>query len=185
MTQTETAQLMDLLATAYPRYYAGKTEQERRRALLLWWEMLRDYPLDTVKAAAKALIATQKFPPAVSEVLEKIRLLVKPEGLNEGAAWALVLKAVRNAGYHAKSEYAALPPEVKAAIGSPETLRSWALADEGDLSTVIQSNFMRAFRARAARQQEYDALPEDIEALALGLGGFPGKMLAEGQKAEG
>lgn len=177
MTEIETGQLMDLLATAYPRYYAGKSELERKRALRLWWEMLRDYPLDTVKAAAKALIAVQKFPPSVSEALDQIRLLTQPPELEEGAAWALVLGAVRNAGYHAGREFERLPPQVQAAVGSPETLRSWALAEEDRLSTVIQSNFMRTFRARAARRREYDALPDDVKALAGRLSDGPNLML--------
>ena len=165
MTKIETGQLMDLLETAYPRYYAGKDNAERDRALTLWHEMLRDYPLDLVKVATKAVIAVQKFPPSVSEVLDKIRMLTTPPEMGEAEAWALVLSAVRNAGYHAEEEFRRLPMEVQSAIGSAGTLHTWAMQDVEELSTVTQSNFMRSFRGRAASRREVDALPSDIRAM--------------------
>lgn len=162
MTVRQTSQLMDLFSAAYPRYYAGQPENVRQLALKTWATMLEEYPADVVTAASKALIATQKFPPAISEVLDKIRMLTCAPDIGEAQAWALVQKAVRNALYHAEREFDALPDQVRNAVGNPETLRAWAMTDMDELATVVQSNFMRTFRAKAAADAEYRAIPADV-----------------------
>jgi len=170
MTIQETAKIMDILHVAYPQFYRGASEVDERKALTLWAEMFRDDDFQIVAAAIKALIATDEkgFPPQIGAVKARLRQITEPMRMTEGEAWALALKAIKNSAWHSEREFGKLPPDIQAAVGSPETLKTWALSDEGDLN-VIASNFMRSFRTKQQASREWAALPDDIKTLAGGL----------------
>lgn len=169
MTFEETAQVMDLIVDAYPRFYISKSDADRTRALTLWAAMFADDPLELVLAALKALIATSEWPPSVSEVKERIRWLVAPDEMSEAEAWELVAKAVRNGIYGSEDEFAALPPEIQRLVGSANQLREWAMTDLDSFETVVASNFQRAYRARMAKEREMMLLPESVRKTAAAL----------------
>lgn len=163
MTEKETAQIMAVLKVAYPRYYQNLTQEEALQAVKLWHSMLLDYPYEVVQKSVKALIATTKFPPAVSEVIEKIQLLTKPLDLSEVEAWGMVKQALRNGYYHSKEEFEKLPIKIQQTLGRHDVLREWAMAEVDSVDTVIGSNFMRSYRTIQHRQKELDALPVDVK----------------------
>lgn len=68
MTREEFAQLAMLIQTLFERQDFLPTQIQRK----LWYERLRQYPQDTVKAAVIRLWETQKWMPAMSEMLEAI-----------------------------------------------------------------------------------------------------------------
>lgn len=172
MTKQETAMVMAVLKVAYPGYYRGVDADEARAAVKLWAQMFAEDDASVVTAAVKAYIAADAkgFPPSIGQVREKMRLLTEPQGLGEAEAWALVRKAVSNAGYHAEEEFAALPEEIQRAVGSPGMLRTWAMTDLDELATVVQSNFMRSYRAKARADAEYKSLPADVRNLLESAG---------------
>jgi uncharacterized protein with HEPN domain len=45
----------------------------------------------------------------------------------------------------------------------------WDIVDAETVNSVIQSNFMRSYKARAAHDRQLDALPESTKQLMLGL----------------
>ena len=47
-------------------------------------------------------------------------------------------------------------------MGSPRQLADWELLPNDEIDTIIQSNFMRSFRARAEKERELLALPADV-----------------------
>lgn len=165
MTKQETAKMMAVLKTAYPRYYAGKSESEQREAWNLWHMMLGEYEYGVVAAAVKALIATLKYPPTIADVTEKIRMLTVPEGMDESEAWNYVRKAVRNSLYNAGEEFDKLPEECRAVVCAPEQLRAWAMLDEDEFNTVVASNFKRSYRNTSAKRREYDMLPPEVKGM--------------------
>ena len=65
MTRQETGIIMDILATAYPRFYSGPNAPDPVKAVALWAEMFAEDDVAIVAAAVKALIATDDkgFPP--------------------------------------------------------------------------------------------------------------------------
>lgn len=163
MNEKETAAVMALFRTAYPRYYAGLGEEETRSAVALWHKMLEGYEAAEVGMAVKAIIATNKFPPTVAEVIEQLNELRRGGEMGELEAWGYISRALRNAAYHAQEEWEALPEELQRAV-SPDLLHSWAMVDGEDAETVIQSNFMRTFRAMQARRKKQEALPGNVRA---------------------
>lgn len=62
MTNTETAAVLAVIKTAYPRYYESKTKRELQETISLWQTMLAEYAPSVVNAAVKSIIATSKFP---------------------------------------------------------------------------------------------------------------------------
>jgi|AGTN01.1.fsa_nt_gi Loader and inhibitor of phage G40P. len=171
MTLIETGMIMSILQAAYPQFYKNQTDEERAAALNLWASIFVDDNSSIVTAAVKALIETDEkgFPPHIGAVKARIRQLTEPPQMTELEAWALVSRAASRGTYDATEEFDRLPRMIQKALGSPNTLREWAQVESDIFQTVIQSNFMRSFRTMAARERDYNALPEDVKKLVSGM----------------
>lgn len=167
MTRQETGIIMDILTTAYPRFYAGPEAPDMRKTISLWAEMFQYDSAALVAAAVKSVIEGDEkgFPPTIGQVKAKMRLITAPEELSEAEAWGLVSKAIRNSLYGAQEEFEALPPAVRRVVGSPNMLREWARMDTESVNSVVASNFQRSYRAIHARERELEKLPADVKAI--------------------
>lgn len=167
MTRQETGIIMDILATAYPRFYAGPDAPDPEKAVALWAEMFAEDDVAVVAAAVKALIATDDkgFPPHIGAVKAKVRQITQPSGMTPQEAWNLVAKAIRNSAYESREEYDKLPREVQRLVGSPNQLRDWALMDSDTVHSVVASNFQRSFSTRQKADNDFKALPRDVQAM--------------------
>lgn len=152
---------MALLKAAYPNYY--KNSDDVQQAVKLWQSMMCDYQAELVTQAVRAVIATNKYPPTIAEVIEKINFLTQKEETTEVAAWGLVKKAIRNSTYHSKEEFDALPEDIQATLGNYNVLKEWAMSEDSDTETVIASNFMRSYKKKVQSKKQYDALPKDLK----------------------
>ena len=168
MDKKQTIQMMGLIRASYTKYYAVASEQEIDDIVMLWFTMLKEHDFLLVGQAVKAVIATNKFPPTVAEVIEKINDLKFGESMSELQAWAYISKAIRNSTYHAQEEWEKLPEQLRTIV-TPYLLKSWAGMDGEDAETVLQSNFMRIFRAKTERQKQYTALPQSVKEYAITL----------------
>lgn len=167
MNTKETIKIMAVLKTAYPRFYVNQTDEEKKQALDLWQIMFADKDYLLVSKAVKSLIATNKYPPTIADVNEQINAITNPHEMTEVEAWGLVRKAVCNSGYNSVTEFNKLPENIQCVVGSPEMLKSWALADIDELDTVIASNFQRSFRAKQSEIKRYMAMPQDVKDFML------------------
>jgi len=167
----ETAKLRAVLETAYPMFYAKKTQQEREDAIKLWAEMFADEPGELVAMAVKALIKSRvsTFPPGIGEITEKIQQITQPDQMTEMEAWSLVAKAVSNSAYNSGEEFKKLPPVVQRLVGAPSQLREWAVMDGEVFNSVVASNFQRSYKVRAKNEQDYLALPSSVKAFMASL----------------
>lgn len=164
MDRTDVLRIMGVLKAAYPGYYRDMGAREANSVVALWEEMLQEDDPQVVALAVKAHIANDKkgFPPHIGAVKDAVAKLTAPEEMTEQEAWQLVARACRNGTYGAQREFDALPPVVQRLVGSPNQLREWATMDSHELQTVVASNFQRSYRARAAHEREYLALPRDV-----------------------
>lgn len=191
MTYDETLTIMSVLKAAYPAYYRGMNRQDAEAAVALWAEMFADEPVQIVALAVKSLIATDTkgFPPHIGAVKDSIVKLKQPNEMTEAEAWALVSNATRNSAYHSQEEYDKLPPVVQRIVGSPMQLREWAMMDTDTLQSVVASNFQRSYKARAAKEREFLALPSEIRqiseqiAAGMALPGLPGEVTDQERNA--
>lgn len=72
MTKDETLRVLAILKAAYPSSYNGMTKREANGTVAVWCTQFADVPVDIVLMAVQKLISTNKFPPAISEVKDKI-----------------------------------------------------------------------------------------------------------------
>ena len=167
MTREETIKILSVLKAAYPNFYKTMTKEEAESTINLWGTMFVEEDYKLVGEAVKAHIATDEkgFPPVIGQIKSKIRQITQPAGMTEIEAWNLVLKACSNAGYNANEEFNKLPSNIQDLVGSARTLREWAVMDTSQLNTVVQSNFMRSYKARTENDRQYQALPPSVKEL--------------------
>ena len=163
MTREETKDLMAILKAAYPNFYKDISKEEAKAAVDLWATIFSDTPAKLVIEAVKSMICTLKYPPTIADVKEKIHLLTQPQSMSELEAWNTVRRAISY--YDAQENYNSLPPMLQKIVGSPNQLREWALMDVETVNSVIQSNFMRSYKAKVAQEKEYAMLPESTKQL--------------------
>jgi hypothetical protein len=158
MTRDETKKIIRIIADSYPNYKPSDLSE----TIDVWSMMLEEYPYNQIAMALKAYILTDTsgFAPSIGQLVNKLTS-AEPQ-LNEMEAWSLVSKAIRNGYYGAEEEFAKLPEVVQKAVGNPANLRAWSHTDEQSIENVVQSNFLRTYRAVVKRESEQCKLPDSI-----------------------
>lgn len=176
MNSNETIKILSVIKAAYPQWARELTTADAKAMVALWSSMLIDHKYDIVQLAIKKIIATNKFPPSIAEVLEAVNFISSKgqSEMTEIEAWGLVRKAINNSAYNAEEEFNKLPETIQRAIGSHNILYNWSQENIEGLEKVIGSNFMRSYKATNLRTKELEQLPSDIKNL-LQSGNF--KML--------
>ena len=162
MNKVETARLIAVIAEVYPRFMDGRNIES---TVTLWQKIFAGDAYAEVEAAFFGFVSTDEkgFPPAPGAIRAMLNKLRMPEGeTTETEAWEMVQRATRNSIYNADREFAALPEDVQRCVGSPATLREWAIMDSQTLNTVVASNFMRSYRTRAVHVREMQKLPPAV-----------------------
>lgn len=162
MIRDEAKKILMSIQAAYPNY----KPPDKSVAVDTWLCMLEAYTYEHINAALKAYILsdTSGFPPSIGQIIEKLNLIFSPPELNEMEAWGIVKKAISRSTYYAEEEFEKLPDILKRSIASPGQLREWATQENIDGRTlgVIQSNFMRTFRAVKEQHKEMKKLSQDL-----------------------
>lgn len=159
MTEIETSKIIASIIATFPNY----KPVDIKAVIKEWTIFLSDYSYEEVSAGLKIYILSNDsgFAPSIGQIVDKIRLVSKPQELNEMEAWSLVSKAIRNSGYNSVEEFSKLPKIVQKAVGIPEQLRTWAL-DEDFKETVVMSHFINCYRIELKRAEEMQKMPTDI-----------------------
>lgn len=157
-----------LLVKGMKAVYTQPTFLPDGDAIEVWYQLLNDIPYPLLNAAVQAYmkINESSFPPSPA-ALRKYATR-GTDASDESKAlqeWASVKKALRNSIYGSEEEFEKLSETAKRAIGSPMVLRDWAMLDVADVDTVIQSNFLRAWRTSQKAIDEENRLNPDIRTL--------------------
>lgn len=167
MTPKETAGILALL-----HEYYDNMEPSTQSTVKAWHLVLCEHSFDAIKDAVVAFVKSDSkgFPPKPGQLIAQItRNGAKDAEAEAQEAWVLIRKAISNAGTNrdwigdhldpktqAEHRFDELPPMVQRIVGNPQQLTRWGEMDTGQLDTVVQSNFLRAYKARAANA--YNAL---------------------------
>lgn len=73
MTREETIKVLAILKAAYPNSYKNMSKEEANATATVWAVQFADIPADLVMIAVNKIISISPFPPAISEVKEKIK----------------------------------------------------------------------------------------------------------------
>lgn len=165
MTRDETIDLLSVLKAAYPNFYKDMTRRDADHVISLWFEMFKDEPAPMVILAVKRHIATDTkgFPPHIGAIKDAIVKIQQPDEMTEIEAWNMVRSAIRSYSWDAKEQFDKLPPVLQRLVGSPSQLVEWGQMDADVVSSVVASNFQRSYKARAAQEREFLALPADVK----------------------
>lgn len=162
VTRDETINILMSIQAAYPSFRVP----DKTVAVNTWYSLLRDYEYSQVSAALKKYIQTNKssFAPSIGQIIDEISDIYSENEENEMEAWILVQKAIRNSTYHADEEFAKLPEIVQKAVSHPRQLQEWAIMEniDGRAWNVMQSNFMRTYRAEVEKEKNMRKLSPDL-----------------------
>jgi len=180
MNKEQTIKILSIIKAAYPQWARDLKVNDAQMMVTLWNDMLQDYEYNLVQAAIKKVIATNKFPPSVSEVIESINYITSggKSEMTEIEAWGLVRKAIKNSAYNAEEEFNKLPEKIQQAIGSHNVLHNWSQETVDGIEKVIGSNFMRSYKATVIRKKEEKQIPTSIKKMLSNVG----QKMIEGDK---
>lgn len=168
MTKMETVQMLALMRTAWPRFYANQTESELDAAVLLWHGELADEDPQVVIAALKDCIRTSQFPPVVADIFKRISAIKHAETPGASEAFALLKKAVQRGIYNSHEEYERLPDACKSFVGGPSGLKDMAMMDEETLDTVTRGQFLRQYDVIVEKERIRASIPAAVRDLIDG-----------------
>lgn len=162
MTKEETKVILNAMMIAYPNYKPS----DIRGTIQLWASMFESVPLPAVESALRIYISTDRsgFAPTIGKLLGILQDATKPE-LTATEAWSLVRKAIRNGIYGSKEEFEKLPPVIQRAVGSEKSIEMWARVGADEVETVIQSQFIKAYKSATLQENMTAAIPEKAMAI--------------------
>lgn len=162
MVREETKKIIAGMMASFPNY----KPQDLGFTVDIWTEMLGEYEYQDVSKALKSYIATNTsgFAPSIGQIIDLMHKVHEiPNEMSELEAWNKVYKAICNSSYHAKEEFDNLPPLIQKIVVSPNQLAEWGRCDIEEVNTVIQSNFMRSYKAKSSQQKTFNRLPSDVK----------------------
>lgn len=161
MVESETKKIIAVMMVSFPNYKPTNIDYTAK----VWADMLEEYTYKQIDRALRAYIQTDTsgFAPSIGQLIDKVHTIEKPEQLSEMEAWSLVSRALRNGYYGAEQEFDKLPRIVQKAVGTPSQLRNWSQTSIESIENVIQSNFMRTYRAVVSREKEIEKMPVRIQ----------------------
>lgn len=174
VSKQEMSQIMDILKTAYPRYYINSTKEEVINAINLWCEMFSDTDLQTLAVAVKSVIATSEYPPTIADVRKQIYNISNNE-ITAIEAWKEAYDMISSGLYMTDDIFQEASPQVKKFFGSAKQLREIAQIDVETINTVTRGQFLKQYEILNTREKEKAMLPESIRdrflSLTVGIGG--------------
>lgn len=168
MTKQETTQILALLNAAYPAFYSKMSRIEIDGVIALWAEIFADDDFGLVKYALKELIATHTgYPPDIAALKSKIAEITQAatDKPTHEELWQMLKAAASNGFYGAAQEFEKLPPVLKRYVGSPATLREYAMIDADTFNTVNHGQFLKQIKVIEDREEYASKMPEDVKLL--------------------
>lgn len=161
MTKAEVAQLLVVLAEAYPRFEVSDTTVE------VWWEMVCDIDMDTARAAVKKCIMTGTWAPSIAEVRKAAAEISGPQRPSGVEAWGLLVRAIAAYGYYRQDEaLQSLPGDV----AQVARWMGWQELCHSTNADVIRGQFCKLFDTHTQREAELKALPAAMREQLAALG---------------
>lgn len=157
MTSEETLNLLRAISAAYPNY----SPKDMKDTAEVWTLFLGDVSYTAAIAALKSYVEDGKeFAPNVGQLKALLRNVTTTDP-TEAEAWNMVLAAIKRSTYFAQEEFDKLPEAIQRSIGTPEYLRSLAIADDVNWG-VESSNFYRNYRIVKERERQIENLPNGV-----------------------
>ena len=161
MNREQTKDIIGAMIIAFPNYKPDNLAG----TIQMWSKMLEEYTYEDTLLALETYIKgnTSGFAPSIGQIInlihEKSEIVAEKTEMD---AWQSIRKAISNGNYHAQEEFEKLDPIIQKVVGSANMIKQWAQTDIEELETVVQSNFMRSYRAEVERQKKIARMPVEI-----------------------
>lgn len=163
-----TREQFGILAKAMKAIYTDERFLPDHDAVNVWYTLLCDLDYETLSKAIQKHMMSSTFIPTVADIrtaAAEFKPSMEIRQISELDAWDRVRKAISNSIYNAESEFSKLMPVIQKAVGSPHNLEEWATLDTDTVNSVIQSNFLRSYRAEVTRELEMQKLSPAVRDL--------------------
>lgn len=152
MNKIETAQVVGIIASAYPNWKPTKETIE------VYVQLLEDLEPNEVKEAVKRLVMGSEFPPSVANIRMKVLELKDGLPLTKAEAWELVMNLVYRYGTYNRPEIEDfVTKQIVASIGWREICMSTNI-------DTVRAQFFRLYDELAEK-----VITEKLESRALTL----------------
>lgn len=168
MTREETIQILALLRAAYPSFYSKFQKRDLESIAALWSEMFAEDDFGVTKYALKELITTHTgYPPDIAALKAKIAEVTQAatDKPTHEELWLMLKRAASNGYYNARAEFDKLPPVLKRYVGSPATLREYAMIDADTFNTVNHGQFLKQIKVIEQREEYAQKMPDNVKML--------------------
>lgn len=166
LTRAEISELMAFIAEEHPKFLDTPNPEHR---LDLWEEAFKNMPYDLVDFAVKRTLIESPYAPRLSDVAQRIKEIVRPEGDSAVAAWNALRKAVSRASVVTREEFETLPPEVQRFCGSLNGLRSLGMLNEDIFSSVTRGQFMKVYDGMRRSRETMELMPPKLRDITQNL----------------
>lgn len=143
MNKEETQKILTILRVNYPNNFKSVANKNDMDLIVDTWDIqFKNYTLDEVFNAIMSLIATDTsgFAPSIGRVKDELNKKYKDSVMTDEEAWSIVLNSAKCNPTKAKSNFEALPGNIKKAVKHPKFLESL-----GNANISSQGTFKKDF----------------------------------------
>lgn len=159
MNKQDTIKVIATIQTAYPNFNKDAESKELNHIINLWQKMFAGDDIYIVGSAIERYILTNKFPPTIADIRFEIARLKNDKEITEGDAWNILLRTIKQSGYSDYQLWQGLPKPIKE-ITSASQIHDWGQMPIDEINSVVQSNFLRAYRQKQKQENENKMLTE-------------------------
>lgn len=143
MNKEETQKILTILRVNYPNNFKSVANKNDMDLIVDTWDIqFKSYTLDEVFNAIMSIIATDTsgFAPSIGRVKDELNKKYKDSVMTDEEAWSIVLNSAKCNPTKAKSNFEALPGNIKKAVKHPKFLESL-----GNANISSQGTFKKDF----------------------------------------
>lgn len=156
--------MLEIIQTAYSRFYQTTKSSDLVRALDLWAEIFKDDNVVLVASAIRNLIRRLEFPPTIADVRKEMESLIEtasdePSAIEEYNA---IRQAIKSSIYYSVENFEKLPKIAQEFVGSPMQLREWAMSEDFN-EEVLRGQFLKQYESLKERKKYKQMLANDSQ----------------------
>lgn len=156
MDKKEFKAFADAMKTYYPREQLLPNMQ----ALELWYQALKDIPMQVAEAALRAWVSTNKWSPTIAEIREMCVDVKRGDAPEWSEGWMMTQRAIQRFGRYRPGEaMASLDPITRETV---KRLGFHNLCDTEDIGYYAK-RFQQTFEVMAKREQMKLQLPFELQ----------------------
>lgn len=171
-----------VFASALRTYYPKEQILPNKEAMELWYQELKDIPMDIATTAMRKWVSTNKWSPSIAEIREMTTVIVNGEPRTWQDGWDAVMTAIRKHGYYNPKEameYLESVDPIAADCVLKMGFRNLCLSDN---AVADRAAFRTCYEVMAKREHEKQqlALPLQDMIKQIQMKGLDDKFLLEG-----